>query len=294
MFPSPDEETTRDDLYKQVSDLKVSREAVVDKVVLVEKAVTDLRDELRKVATNGPNGRLMSNLLRRQVAILKSLKALRNTQGQVQGALNSYKVNMLKTHRLLLDKDQRRIREEVALGQLKSKLVKIYLKMKAMADRVPPAVMAALVDQQKRTLSRVQQIRRDQADLRHRLGGFATSVLAARAHMKQQLLHEKADKAVLDSLSVRVARLNNRFNKLGKIPPGTISTLARMQDLVDTQKDVANTLDAYRARTIHDHHYYSPLARTRVEQLARLHDHLRDLDRAVSRTTGPRIVARRK
>ena len=78
----------------------------------------------------------MSNILKRQVAALKSLKLLRNTQGQVQAALNAYKVNMLKTHRLLLDKDQRRIREEVALGQLKSKLVKIYVKMKSMADKV--------------------------------------------------------------------------------------------------------------------------------------------------------------
>ncbi|KAK3702733.1 hypothetical protein RRG08_042718 [Elysia crispata] len=216
------EAAARHALFKQIADLRVSRRAVVDKVVLVEKGIGNLREELHKVATDGPNGRLMSNLLKRQVAVLKSLKALRNTQGQVQAALNAYKVNMLKTHRLLLDKDQRRIREEVALGQLKSKLVKVYVKMKSMADRVPPAVMAALVDQQKRTLSRVQQIRRDQADLRRRLGSFASTVMSARAHMKQSLMHEKADKAVLDSLSVRVARLNNRFNKLGKIPPGKI------------------------------------------------------------------------
>ncbi|RUS83056.1 hypothetical protein EGW08_009195 [Elysia chlorotica] len=240
------EAAARHALFKEVADLRVSRRAVVDKVVMVEKGVSNLREELHKMATDGPNGRLMSNLLKRQVAVLKSLKALRNTQGQVQAALNAYKVNMLKTHRLLLDKDQRRIREEVALGQLKSKLVKVYVKMKAMADRVPPAVMAALVDQQKRTLSRVQQIRRDQADLRRRLGSFASTVMSARAHMKQSLLQEKADKAVLDSLSVRVARLNNRFNKLGKIPPGSVSSLARLGDLVQTQRELAGTVSAYK------------------------------------------------
>lgn len=240
------EAAARHALFKQISDLRVSRQAVVDKVVGVEKGVGNLREELRRMATDGPNGRLMSNLLKRQVAVLKSLKALRNTQGQVQAALNAYKVNMLKTHRLLLDKDQRRIREEVALGQLKSKLVKVYVKMKAMADRVPPAVMAALVDQQKRTLSRVQQVRRDQADLRRRLGSFSSTVMSARAHMKQALLQEKADKAVLDALNVRVARLNNRFNKLGKIPPGSVSSLARLGDLVQTQRDLAGTASAYK------------------------------------------------
>ncbi|GFR84279.1 hypothetical protein ElyMa_000668000 [Elysia marginata] len=82
------------------------------------------------------------------------------------------------------------------------------------SSRVPPAVTTALVDQQERTIARIQDMRSDQSRMRKRLDKIMPSVLAFRANMKQALLHEKADRAVIDSLSVRVARLNNRFNKL--------------------------------------------------------------------------------
>ncbi|GFR84270.1 hypothetical protein ElyMa_000667700 [Elysia marginata] len=126
---------SRKALAKEVSDLRLSRRILLDKALMVDRGVAHLREELHKMGTDTPNGRVMSHILRRQAAVLKSLKALRTTQGHVQDSMGAYRAYMLKSQRLLLDRDQRRIREEVALGQLKAKLLNVYIQIKDMADR---------------------------------------------------------------------------------------------------------------------------------------------------------------
>ena len=50
---SPAEEAARQQLDKQISDLRVSRRAVVGEVVRVQKGVGNLRGELHRMGTEG-------------------------------------------------------------------------------------------------------------------------------------------------------------------------------------------------------------------------------------------------
>lgn len=255
------EKTAKINLNKEVAILRSSRQILLDKALNVNKGIGHVREVLYMRAIEGPDNHMMSNLLLRQMSVLKSLKRLRTTQGHIADSLNAYKASVLKTDRLMLDRDQRRIREEVELGRLKARLAKVYIKMKLMADRIPLTVMTAIVENQKRNLIRVQHMRHLQAKVRRVLKRYAKKVFTLRAHMKQSLLQEKADKAVLDSLSVRVARLNNRFNKISKVPPGTVGALARLGDLLETERSLTGVTNAYKA------HLLSPLDQVRMARM---------------------------
>ncbi|XP_012940241.1 coiled-coil domain-containing protein 18 [Aplysia californica] len=279
-------------LYKELADLKVSRKMLVDKVVTLEEAVRNFRRDLRHLAIEGPRGKVVSHILTRQVAALRSLKTLRQTQVDVRRALQQYRWEMLRTHKDLASRDKQHMMDEVALRKLQEKLLTIYRQLRNLPHgETEPHLVTQLAHKQNQTLLRMGQMMKLQAALQQDVSAYKQSILRAGRKLEEERMAQRKSVAELEELrrktNVLYAAVRRRLFK-GDGDQRSKS-LQRLEALDHTQRSVVQALADYKSALAHTQLELS--AQKRAQERAAdtthaLHDQLRTLRRQLATVTG--------
>uniref|UniRef100_A0A2C9LXF9 Apple domain-containing protein n=1 Tax=Biomphalaria glabrata TaxID=6526 RepID=A0A2C9LXF9_BIOGL len=276
----------RSHLYKELASLKVSRKAIVDKVVSLEMAMRNFRTSIRKLAIEGPKGRLVTNILNRQVAALRSLKKLRDTQVEIQNGLIKYKLTMMKTHEDLLERDRKRVLNEVALRKLQSKLLEVYRKMETSASTsVSSQEMLQLLKQQKDTLMKMSLIQKIQQELQKEVLKFRQTKNEELNRLEEDRKQHQRDLQQLEEVKRQTINLYEMLQtKLKKEDES-----GRLEDITKTQDNLVKTLSDYKstlAKTQNELQAQRLRQAQEASSTSQLRQELRDLHRTLSSVVG--------
>ncbi|XP_059147997.1 uncharacterized protein LOC131935557 [Physella acuta] len=280
----------RTHLYKELASLKVSRKAIVDKVVSLEMAVRNFRSSIRKLAVEGPKGRLVTNILNRQVAALRSLKKLRDTQVDIQNSLVKYKLTLLKTHEELMERDRKRAISDVALRKLQTKLMELYSKMeRALSTSLTSDEMTKLVKQQKETMVKIAIMEKLQQELQREIDNYRRSKGAAGAKQDEQRREQETETKKMAEIRAQTMELYNTLNsKLEQLESS--DALEKLADIAKSQDTVVKSLADYKyslQQTQSEVAAQRELQKKEAQSTAVLHQELEDLHKSMASVLGP-------
>ncbi|CAG5115467.1 unnamed protein product [Candidula unifasciata] len=277
----------RSRIYKELTFLKLKKKAIIQEMMMMHEEMRAFKRTLETIISKQPKDQLVSNILKRQLATLKSLKRMRYTQFEIQTDLTKYKtqVNIAQHEMFRQVEDQRSANQ--ALRILQAQILTVFRKLSFRVEHDNTRdFVKKLIQEHNKAAHKINALQHEHNNVVQTLLQFKFVLLSSKKSLQKQ-------KQQQDNSKVRVAGLEKRTVQLYKmlVLEKTRRNLFRktaadqLQKLTKSQSETLRFLTLYRNEVRKTQAEMYEEKKQRLSEgwkLAELHQQLKKLNQSLA------------
>ncbi|BFZ07502.1 hypothetical protein BsWGS_10541 [Bradybaena similaris] len=241
----------RSRIYKELTYLKIQKKSSIQQMLVMNSEMHAFKRALETILMKQPKDTLVSNILQRQLAALRSLKKIRYTQYEMGTALTKYRVQVTMAQHEMIRQVQQQKNANQELRILQSQILTVYRKLSwTIAHDNTKSYVRKLIGEHNKAANKINSLQYQSRALSQTMLHFKFIVLQSKKAVESQREQQQNNKYKVESLEKRTIQLyrmllmermrrnlfrktaSERIQKLAKAQTETLSFLTKYRNEV--------------------------------------------------------------